>query len=261
MPFPDVVQLRKHFVRAFMFAAVILSGSSACANPHIADAVGSGSCSDCHARDKEPTYDTLNAIGLKYLGCQRVQACYERVSAGLRNGQQAVPAQAPAYTPPAYAPPAPVEAKAALPRGSYQNRCRDVTVNPDNTNLYGLCANRQNQTVYSRLAGFPNCQSDIAVDGDGYLGCNLRGGGTAGRERVIQLGTAGWNMVTQLRTNTGSGGSWIQHPDLGVNKSYKLVMSASTPCVVHATHASGSFTMNTCMYHKATVAGANVRFE
>jgi len=264
MPGPDLVPLRRHFVRAFMFLAVVLAGTFAHANPDVARLAGLGSCSDCHADDRPPKKDTLNPIGLRYLGCQLNQACYDRLTAAVRTLQQAPAGQpsvqqqaAPAYAPAAAAP----TTTAGAPRGSYQSRCRDVSVNADQTNLYGYCANAQNQTVSTRLVGFANCQSDIAVDGDGYLVCNLRGGGTNHRERVIEFRNSGWIKLTQIKMNTGSGGSWIQRPDVEMGKSLRFAMPASTPCLVQTTHSSGSFAMNTCMYHAVSVASSKARFE
>lgn len=263
--------LLSHFARLLILLTVVISGTIAHANPIVARLAGLGSCSDCHADDKDPKKDTLNAIGSRYLGCQLNQLCYDKITAAVRTLQQApvgqppiqqqvAPTQPPAYAPPAIAPPV----AAGAPQGSYQSRCRNVSLNADKTNLYGLCANGQNQSVYSRLVGFLNCQSDIAVDGDGYLVCNLRGGGTNRRERAFEITNNGWVKVTQLKMNIGSGGAWVQEGEIDLGKSFKFGLAASAPCMMQTTYSygsSGGFTMNTCVHHKVFVDGAKARFE
>jgi len=273
---PAVVATNRHLVRVFMFFAVALCGTLAHANDDLASLAGLGSCSDCHADDRKPKKDTLNALGLRYLGCQMNRACYERLTAAVRTLQQApagqpsmqrqaAPLQAPANAPPAYvAPPAAPAATAGAPRGSYQSRCRNISLSVDKTNLYGYCANSQNQTVYTRLVGFADCQSDIAVDGDGYLVCNLRGGGSPRRERVIDFKNNSWNTLTQVKMNTGSGSNWVRYPDLEKGVSLRFAFPASTACMVQATYSygsNGSFTMNTCAHHKVLVDAPGARFE
>ena len=264
------------FARLLLLLALVTSGSMAHANKDLAKLAGLGSCSDCHADDRTPKKDTLNPIGLRYLGCQLDEACYERLTAAVRTLQQApageppmrkqaAPAQAPAYAPAAAAPTAAAPTVTpGAPQGSYQGRCRNVSLNSEKTNLYGLCANGQNQTVYTRLDDFANCQSDIAVDLDGYLVCNLRGGGKSKRQRFFEVTNSGWVKLTQIKMNKGAGGAWIDEGEIDLGKTFKFAIAASAPCMMQATYyygSSGGFTMNTCVHHKALVEGAKVRFE
>jgi hypothetical protein len=269
-----MTSLHKHLVQSFMLFIAAFACAAAYANPDIAKLAGMGSCAQCHADDKSPTKVTLNPIGLRYLGCQLDQACYNRLTTAVRTLQQTPtgPAatsmvQDQAVQPPAYVPPAASTATAAVPpRGSYQSRCRNIAISSTGKSLYAKCANQQNQTVYTRLANFTDCQSDIVADKDGYLACNLRGGGSSVRLRAIDFyNNSGWSSLSEVKMNLGENGTWKQWDDIGFGKFTIFPIGATMPCLVQVSYkyngTQTNFTMNTCIYHKVSVNGAKFSFE
>ncbi len=255
------------------FAATLLGAPLAHANIEIARMNGIGSCSTCHSESRSPTKATLNPLGLKYLECNLNQACWDRLNAAVRtlelspSGQpagtpapqrSAAPSQPPPYTPPAAAAPT----AAGLPPGSYQSRCRSLEARQDA--IFGACANGRNETVHTTMRGFQDCQSDIAVDADGYLVCNLRGGGSSRRQRFVIIENKGWLKLTQVKVQHEGAVTWTPLADIDLKRSQRIHIAATSSCLMKTSWTVDReyvFPFNTCANHRLIIQGAAAQSE
>ena len=265
----------KLVAKLFYFLLGVLWFSQVQANVDIARLAGLGSCSSCHSGNVTPTKETLNSIGLKYLGCQLNQGCYNQLTAAVRalqNFPTGSTQQQSGNTPPPYVAPTSVPNQAAVsripsgaPKGPYQNQCRNVTVSSTGQNLYANCPNKNNLIIYSKLTNFSDCASEVAVDAEGYLVCNMRNGNANPRLRAIDVKNESWAKITEMKVNVEHNAGIRQWGDLDMGKLITFPIGASTPCMVAMSYKLNDIVSNikfdSCVRHKLIIEGKSARFE
>ena len=92
-------------------------------------------------------------------------------------------------------------AQSAIPNGSYQQSCQNVSVN-SNT-LSAECDTGDGSWIYTRLQNFPNCVSDIS-NMNGFLTCQPAGAPNGSYlQSCSQISTSGNNVYAMCKTGTG----------------------------------------------------------
>lgn len=179
------------------------------------------------------------------------------------------PQPAPGFAAPAPAPaPAPVAQAAALPRGPYQQTCRDLRLIANNKTLLGTCQGPNFAQIRTAL-DITHCQTEVFVD-NGYLRCGQTTGSMSSAWRWFEV----VNRQAALEIQSLKVRAMNTHEDwkeslktpIRANGGWQMVyLPPAAGCLqrIRIGDALGNEkeSVDTCYYRRMVVLDTDVRFE